>query len=126
MIKDIKQFALATSLGVTMTTQAFAEDTHNYTAALLYNECIQSESSVQRAHCNGFIHGFIIGVQTIAEATHQGALLCGGAIQSLGYDPSIAQLIIVFRIFIKLHPEALPLKAEVPLLAAFVNAFPCK
>jgi hypothetical protein len=42
----------------------FAMD-DQFTTARLYDECTNySPPSVQRAHCNGFVHGFLIGALT--------------------------------------------------------------
>jgi hypothetical protein len=91
-----------------------------YTAAILYDECNHPASSVQKAHCNGFVHGFLVGAQTGFEVlANRGSLFCGDT------TPAIAQLVVIFQMFVRAHPEALPLEAEVALVGALENAFPC-
>jgi hypothetical protein len=96
--------------------QAATDD--RYTAAVLYDECDHPASSVQKAHCNGFVHGFLIGVLTGYEIAGGGSLFCGDA-------PEVAQLVTIFQKFVRAHPETLHLEAKVALIAALQSAFPC-
>jgi hypothetical protein len=96
-----------------------AADDKGFTAGMLYDECTNyPDSSVQRAHCNGFIHGFLIGAMTIAEIAKTRPPFCGG-------NPEVSSLVTVFQTFIRMRPDALTLEARVALIAAFTTAFPC-
>jgi hypothetical protein len=85
---------------------------------VLYDECGHPDSSVQKTHCNGFVHGFLVGVLTGYEIAGSGSLFCGGT-------PEVAQLVIIFQKFVRAHPKTLHLEAKVALVAAFESAFPC-
>jgi hypothetical protein len=93
-----------------------AED--KYTTAVLYEECGHPASSVQKAHCNGFVHGFLVGALTGYEIADRGSLFCGGT-------PEVALLVIIFQKFVRAHPETLHLEAKIALVAALESAFPC-
>ena len=97
--------------------QAATDD--KYTAAVLYDECGHPASSVQKAHCNGFVHGFLVGVLTGYEIAGKGPLFCGG-------EPEVAQLVTIFQVFVRARPEALRLEAKVALIAALQSALPCQ
>jgi hypothetical protein len=94
-------------------------DIPKYTAAVLYEECGQPASSVEKAHCNGFVHGFLVGTLTGYDIAGMGTLFCGGS-------PSVAQVVALFQIFARAHPETLHLEAKVALVAALESAFPCQ
>jgi hypothetical protein len=99
-------------------TQSQAKD-KGFTAAVLYDECTNHPpSSVQRAHCNGFIHGFLVGTMTTSEIAKLTPPFCGG-------DPEVSALVTVFQTAVRMRPQLLSLDANVALVAAFTTAFPC-
>jgi hypothetical protein len=62
--------AIAIAVCALMVAAAVAAERHRdldipkYTAAVLYEECGQRAPSVEKAHCNGFVHGFLVGALT--------------------------------------------------------------
>jgi hypothetical protein len=101
-------------------SQLQAPEGQGFTAAVLYDECTNySDSSIQRAHCNGFVHGVLEGTLIMGEVVNQGPVFCGGS-------PSVAELVTIFQTYVRRHPNAPPHKAGDVVAAAFVSAFPCE
>jgi hypothetical protein len=115
----MKPLASAVSFAaLLLATVSHAQD-KTFTAGVLCDECTNHPaSSVERAHCNGFIHGFLVGMMTAGDITKAGTPFCGG-------EPEVSTLVTVFQTFMRLRPDTNSLGAEVALTAAFATAFPC-
>ena len=100
---------------------ASANAAEQFTTAVLYDECSNyPASSVQKAHCNGFVHGFLVGALTGWEIAGKAGPLPGPPSLFCGGNPSVSQLVTLFQIFVRAHPETLDLEAAVALVAALV------
>ena len=91
---------------------ASANAAEELTTAVLYDQCTNyPASSVQRAHCNGFVHGFLVGALTGWEIAAEAGSLPGPAL-FCGGNPSVAELVIIFQAFVRVHPETLPKEVD--------------
>jgi hypothetical protein len=89
-----------------------------FTASVLYDECTNhGVQSIERAHCNGFVYGFLVGMMTAAEIMKSDPPFCGGA-------PEVGELVTVFQTFVRMRTDALSKGAGAALTAAFATAFP--
>jgi hypothetical protein len=115
----MKTLAGAISFAALLLAAAAHAQDKTFTAGGLYDECTNYPvSSVERAHCNGFIHGFLVGMMTAGDITKSGAPFCGG-------EPEVSTLVTVFQTFMRMRPDTRSLEAQVALTAAFATAFPC-
>jgi hypothetical protein len=121
-MRGIQKISLACALVLALAATGARSQTagdKGLTTGMLYDECTDyPDSSVQRAHCNGFIHGFLVGAMTIAEIANTKPPFCGGS-------PEVSSLVTVFQTFVRMRPDVLALEARVGLIAAFTTAFPC-